>query len=202
MTREKADRSKSCGPKLLDNEEPSQDWSLEKLNNYARLQCREILDGKKLLTPMYWRLGAALSLAKKAFKHGEWCQHLEDQGIDKTQASKARAIHQTFAKVVDVAGLTVEEAYARRKRGHAAKTEGDAEPTQDVRRLRKSVRSISTRAESLIHAATSTVPEEAMILIPAVREAIRKLQELLVHFESQVDAARSSVKAGKSSQKE
>jgi hypothetical protein len=85
MARDRAEDGKSCGPQLFGDDEPNNEWGLDELNTYAQLQYRQILDGEKLLAPAYWRLGHTLVLAKKAFKHGKWSQHLKDLGIDKME---------------------------------------------------------------------------------------------------------------------
>lgn len=192
MTKKEANDGKRCGPQLFVDGEPSNEWGLDELNAYVQIQHRQILDGERLLTPTYWRLGHALVLAKKAFKHGKWSQHLKDLGIDKTRASKARAIFQAFDNVEDVAQLTVEEAYTQRKRKQAAKTDegsdGDAPPKQDVRQLRKSIGKIAERTGTVIDDAAFVERKEAVILIPAVRKAIRQLQELLGFLEEQAAA--------------
>jgi hypothetical protein len=199
MTRGKADNGKSCGPQLFVRDEPSNGWGLDELNAYAQMQYRQILDGEKLLAPAYWRLGQALALAKRAFKHGKWSQHLKDLGIDKTRASKARAICQTFDKADDVARLTVEEAYAKRQRRQSVEpdesTNCGPQTKKDVQRLRKSVGSVGKRTEDVIHDAAFAAPNEAVILIPAVRKAIRQLEELLDYLEQQAGAAPPDVKA-------
>ncbi|HUT93410.1 MAG TPA: hypothetical protein VMY37_28360 [Thermoguttaceae bacterium] len=127
MARDDLDDARSCGLQLFVDGEPSNEWGLEELSTYARMQYRQILDGEKLFAPAYWRLGHALVLAKTAFRHGKWAQHLKDLGIDKTRASKARAIYLTFDKAEDVSGLTVEEAYARRQRKQPAKADKGAD---------------------------------------------------------------------------
>jgi hypothetical protein len=187
MATNEVDAAKSCGPQLLYDGEPSNEWALEELNIYAQIQYRQILDGEKLLAPAYWRLGNALVLAKKAFRHGKWQQHLKDLGIDKTRASKARAIYRTFAKENDVVGLTVEEAYARRtfKQSPEGNDGARADSKKDVRRLRASVGSIAKRTEDAIHDAAFAAPEEALILIPPIRKAIGQLQDLLAFLEQQ-----------------
>lgn len=201
MRKNKADNGKSCGPQLFNGGEPSNEWGLEELSTYAQMQYRQILDGEKLLAPAYWRLGHALVLAKKAFRHGKWTQHLKDLGIDKTRASKARGIFLTFDKAEDVAQLTVEQAYAKRQRKRSAKpdegADGAAQPREDVHRLRKSVSSIGKRTEDAVHDAAFVAPEEAVILIPAVRKAIRQLQELLEYLEQQAGAAPADATAEK-----
>jgi len=64
---------------------------------------------------LYWRLGQALNLARSHSSRGEWASFLDDLGIEKTRASRARAIQSAFATEEAVAGLTVEQAYAQRK---------------------------------------------------------------------------------------
>ena len=189
MLNEEGNDLESCGPQLFADGEPSNEWGLEELDIYAQMQYQHILSGERLLSPAYWRLGHALVLAKEAFAHGKWSQHLKDLGIDKTRASKARAIYRTFDKPEDVAGLTVEEAYARRQGKEPAQSDRAnddvAQPEEDVQRLRRSVSSIGKRTEGVIDAAAFAAPAEAQILIPAVRKAIRQLQELLACLEQQ-----------------
>jgi hypothetical protein len=188
MARKNTNQAKSCVPQLFDNAEPGQDWSLDELSNYARIQYREILDGEKSQVQIYWRLGAALVLAKKAFKHGKWSQHLKELGIERTRASRARAIYQTFPEVEDTAGLTVAEAYDRRGRKQpSADSVDSSRQGQETRRLRKSVRLIGRKAKDLVQTSAATESQEAVILIPAVRKAIHQLQEFLDHLEQQVD---------------
>jgi hypothetical protein len=111
---------------------------------------------------------------------------LTELGIDKTRASKARAIYRTFAQEDEVAGLTVEEAYARRRKKKGKEPADDvATPKPDVKGLRKSVGKIAQRTGAVIHDAAFAVPEEAVVLIPAVRNAIRQLEELLKFLEQQ-----------------
>jgi len=187
---------KSCGtPQPLPTAQPSNEWLPEQLKTYAQAQYRQIIDGESYLTPPYWRLGHALVLAKKTFTHGQWTHYLEELGIDKTRASKARAIYRTFTGEEDVAGLTVEEAYARRRRKKPRATPGSASdaagPQRNSRSLRTSVGSISKRTAAVIHDAAFVAPEEATILIPAVRKAIHELQELLGALEQQAAASSS-----------
>jgi hypothetical protein len=199
MAGDELDDSKSCGSQLFAGSEPSNEWGLEELGLYAQMQYHRILDGEKLLTPAYWHLGHALILAKKAFKHGKWSHYLKELGIDKTRASKARAIHRTFDDLDELAKLTVAQAYAKRQRKKPTKpgdtTDSAAHPAQDVQRLRKSVRSIGKRTEKVIHDAAFAAPEEAVILVPVVRKAIRQLQDLLDWLEKQSDAASGDAEA-------
>ena len=107
---------KSCEPQLLDDEQPSHSWGLDKLAEFAQEQHRIIVDGEKEQVPAYWRLGQALSLARKQFARGQWGKYLDELEIHKTRASKARAIFRSFQSPKDVAGKSVEEAYGCRDR--------------------------------------------------------------------------------------
>lgn len=189
----RSDAGKSCGPKLFRDGEPSGEWALDELGAYAQFRHRQILEGERQLAVGYWRLGQALVLAKQAFKHGLWSQYVRDLGIDKTRASKATAIFQTFDGADEVARLTVEEAYARRQRRRPVKAgggpDGATHPKEDVQRLRKAVAAIAKRSGDAVHDAAFVAGKEAVILIPAVRKAIGQLQDLLEHLERQASVA-------------
>ena len=134
--------------------------------------------------------GTALDIAKKSFGHGQWLQYLQSLGIDPTRASKARAIHRTFPKEEDIACLTVEEAYTRRRRQRsaAAPAAGAAKPKKSIQSLRTSVGKLAQRTGTLIQEAAFATPGEATILIPAVRKAIRELETLLGFLQQQAAA--------------
>ena len=185
---------KSCGtPQPLPASEPNNEWLPAQLSIYARTQYQQIIDAETHLARPYRRLGHALDLAKKDFGHGQWAQYLKELGIDKTRASKARAIYRTFPKEEDVANLTVEEAYARRRRKRpTAESKSEAEKRQtkkSVKSLRSSVGNIAQRTGIVVHDAAFATPEEATILIPAVRKAIHELQALLKFLEQQAATA-------------
>ena len=189
MARKNGDDEKSCGPQHLVSGEPSSEWAVDELGRYAQMQHQQIADGEKLLTASYWRLGHALELAKMSFNHGQWTKYLDELKIDPTRASKARAIYRTFGEEEEVAGLTVEEAYDQRERQQAKKPEendeGDDHPQADVKRLRRFVTTVSKGAEEVIHDATFAEPEDAEVLIPAIRKAIGQLQDFLGRLEEQ-----------------
>ncbi|MGA2617297.1 MAG: hypothetical protein ABSF26_06760 [Thermoguttaceae bacterium] len=193
MEKEPVTGGKSFDSQLLPTGEPNSEWGLGQLGVYAQLQYRQIMDGEKSLTTRYWRLGLALVLARSIFKHGLWSQHLKDLGIDKTRASKARAIYRAFAKAGDVAGLRVDEAYARRKRKLAKSpienTNKESAATKDAKMLRASIGRIAKKTGSVIHTAAYAEPKDAKLLIPAVRKAIQQLEELLRFLEEQAAKA-------------
>ena len=105
---------KSCVPQHL-QQPPDPAWGVEDLGHYARAQEQAIAQGEHSLTTCYWRLGFALNLARKHLAHRQWGRYLGELGIEKTRASKARAIHGTFTAEEEVAELTVQEAYRRRQ---------------------------------------------------------------------------------------
>jgi hypothetical protein len=165
---------KFLGPQLLPEGQPTNEWGVDQLGVYAQMQYRQIVDEEKHATRSYWRLGNALSQAKKAFAHGHWARYLKELGIDKSRASKARVIYRTFTQEEDATGLTVDEAYARRHcQGKRKQHVGDADASErDVKGLHRSVRRIAERTGAVIHEAAFAAPGEAGILIPAVRKAI------------------------------
>lgn len=103
---------KGFDPQPLAN--PTADWSIERLGEYAAEQHRGMARDEQSLTVRYWRLGMALELARNKTSHGQWRHFLDAHHIDKTRASKARAIYASFSRAEELAGLTVEEAYALR----------------------------------------------------------------------------------------
>ena len=187
--KEHASNEKSCGsPQLLPGNEPNNEWLPEQLGTYAQNQYQQIVDGETHLTRPYWRLGHALEIAKKSFGHGQWEQYLKSLGIDPTRASKARAIYRTFACEDDVAHLTVEAAYARRRkrqRSAPPATRKAANSKKSANVLRKSISKIADRTGTVVHDAAFASADEAIVLIPAVRKAIRELQALLEFLQQQ-----------------
>lgn len=104
---------------------PDAAWGVEDLGRYARAQEHAIVEGEQSLTTSYWRLGLALNLARKHLAHRQWGRYLGELGIEKTRAAKARAIHDAFTAEKEVAELTVEEAYRRRRRKPRARNSND-----------------------------------------------------------------------------
>ncbi|QDU94469.1 hypothetical protein [Lignipirellula cremea] len=186
------DGLKGCGPQPFRSGNPNNEWGIDELSFYAQIQFGQILEGERLLTPSYWRLGNALALAKKSLHRGQWAQYLAALGIDKTRASKARAIHRTFPEAGDVVDLTVEEAYDRRQRPATTASTHRGEQSnlqKDSHRLRHTVSKIATRSREAIHDAAFAAPAEAVLLIPAVRKAIQELEQLLSHLVQQAALA-------------
>jgi len=184
MSRNRNQTHKSCDAKHMAESEPNSDWELDQLSNYAQEQHSQILDGERRLTPTYWRLGCALILARKACKHGKWGEHLESLGIDRSRASKARAIFRTFDNVADVGELTVQEAYDLRD---SKRTGADAATKRTLARFRKSLDRVAERTSGVLEEAIPMAPKDAENLLPAVRGAIAKLEELVQSLEIPVN---------------
>ena len=192
---------RSFDPQLLPEGEPNSEWGIEQLGVYAQLQHRTIIAGEKSLTSTYWRLGQALDLALKNLPRGHRGKYLERLGIDKTRASKSRAIARTFEKEEEVRDLSVEDVYAqRRKKKQQQESQQNCEPTQsagskEAHALRKFVGFVSKQAEALIDTAGFAEPEDAEELLPCFREAVGQLVKLVRHLEHQAESRRAEVTA-------
>ena len=106
--------AKSCGPQPFTEDLPTNDWDSDKLGKFATSQHEAIVGDETTLATRYWRLALALNLARKQIRRGNWIRFIEAHRIDRTRASRARAIHRTFNSVNDLDGLTVEQAYPGR----------------------------------------------------------------------------------------
>lgn len=109
------DVSQGCGPQPFD-ELLSHATPLTRLTELAGEVHAALVAFEKSATPHYWRLGQILMLARKQVPRGEWADFLAALGIEKTRASKARAIFRTFHTAEGTAGLSVADAYDRRAR--------------------------------------------------------------------------------------
>ena len=179
---------KSFGLQPLPNGEPSNEWTPDQLGWYAQAQHQQIVDGEKLLTPAYWRLGKALNFAKKNFGHGQWTKFLESWGIDKTRAARARAIYGAFDNDEAVLGISVEQAYKQRKRRQVTAPGAKRSRSCEERTLSRFAMNVSRQAESLIDEAAFVESKNAGRLLPALDEAIIRLQRLRDWLERQASA--------------
>jgi hypothetical protein len=114
--RTKPDQEKSCVQNLLHRVTPTTDWPLNELADLAQSLHQAISRRERSVAGLYWRLGQALSLARPGFPHGQWGEFLTSLQIRKPRAAKAVAIFHAFATAEAVAALTVDAAYAQRKR--------------------------------------------------------------------------------------
>ncbi len=191
MTQKKNDE-KCCETQHLEAKEPDGRWTIEELGRFARAQHQLIADGEKLLALGYWKLGGALEILRQNFNHGQWCKCLDELGIDRTRASKARCIRRTFECEADIRGLTVAEAYGRRKRKHRQSQDSEADSEDEKHALADFIKDVCERATSLIHNAAFAKQEEALSLLPSVDDAIRLLEEIHDQLRERADSPKSA----------
>jgi len=163
---------------------PDPTWGVDCLGEYARQQDQAIVNGEQALTAYYWRLGLALELARKQFSHSQWGRYLSSLGIDKTRASRARAIQRTFEAEEQVAELSVKEAYSRRKRQprkspilRSASRAPVAERHEEVDLVNFLV-GVCHQVESCLSQAESASAEQANCYLSVLEEALRELNGL------------------------
>lgn len=173
---------KGCDPQLFDSDTPSEEWEIDRLGGFAATEYRAIVAEEITLAPRYWRLGLALNLARKLVPHGHWMKFLKSYEIDKTRASKARAIHRTFACEQDLNGLTVEKAYARRER-HGG---GCTSETEDaVAKLGAYLRNLSEYTDGVVDDVQWNPREAVAELLNSLDQAISDLERLRERLQSQ-----------------
>lgn len=109
-----------CGPQPF-GEQPSHATPLDRLTDLAAEAHAALMACEKSATPHYWRLGQILMLARKQVPRGDWADYLTTLGIEKTRASKARAIFRAFHTAEETSVLSVADAYDCRARSVSAK---------------------------------------------------------------------------------
>lgn len=165
----------SCGPQ----QPPSENWNADQLGRYAQSQNEDINAGERYLTPSYWRLGQALHLARTKVKNG-WGEFLETWGIDKTRASKARAIYKTFGDPDKVSEMSVEQAYDKRERRvvRPRKAVGTKSGLEHPPSLTEFVLEIRKWAGLLLDKAAVITEMRAQALLPEITAAVTELKRL------------------------
>ncbi|MDP6557791.1 MAG: hypothetical protein QGG71_24200 [Pirellulaceae bacterium] len=174
--------SKGCTPQLFPDERPGLDWPLERLKDFAKSQHQEILADEEALAVKYWRLGAALNLLRNNFNRGQWQQLLATLGIDKTRASRARAIARTFANETELAGLTVRQAYERRCRSRVSQPTASANSSEAISKLRRLLDRITKVANEFSEFEAIAEPHP---LLPALDASIAELERLRDSLQTQ-----------------
>jgi len=181
-------QEKSCGLQLL-TDQPSHSWDLDQLSRYAQEQHQMIVDGEKRLAPTYWRLGQALSLARKQFHRGQWDKFLKSLDIERTRAARARAIFNTFSTAQEVEGKSVEEAYGRRTRRQKNTAPDASSKSRKCKgALRTFLNRVPNEAEALVDVAAHTEPTEARRLLVAVEKAIQRLEQIRDQLQKHADS--------------
>lgn len=179
--------AKSCEPQLL-QQPPDSTWGVNDLGHYARAQEQAIAAGEKSLTACYWRLGLALNLARKHFAHRQWGRYLGELGIEKTRASKARAIHGAFEAEDEVAALTVQEAYRRRQsKPRAATAEKRVTPPAEFD-LVEFLLGVCKQADGCADQVAYLELEQAQQILTTLDETIAELDKLRQLFRARVGA--------------
>lgn len=171
-------KQKSCDPQRF-ADEPQANWGVEDLGRYARARHDEIAAGEQSLAAAYWRLGAALNLARRQFGRGQWGKFLAEFGIEKTRASKARAIHQAFGSKRAVERLSVQEAYSRRERRSRKTTRAKrGERNTHQPSLTDFLLDICQMADTFLDDAGGVGPHDAAAVLPIVEAAVEELTKL------------------------
>ncbi len=193
MTKPKSrSHRKSCDPQLS-HTQPTDDWGVEQLGQYAQARHEEISAGEQSLAVSYWRLGLALNLARRQFTHGQWAGFLSTLNIDKTRASKARAIQRSFESEQPLHGLSVQEAYRRRQRSPRKSSPRTKRRQKLNPSGRKSLISdwlldICQQADGYRGEIDLASPEEASALIPVIESVVEELNRLRNELQQRSDA--------------
>jgi len=182
---DKEDSDNVSGAKPNPDEEPSESWDLDSVSHYAKTQHDLIVQGEHTLAPLYWRLGQSLHFARKLVPRGHWGGYLEELGVHKVRASKARAIYRTFSTPDAVTGMAIEEAYDQRVRRTAvaenrrrpSKTREECEPDEWVK-LETFLLEVCDRAEGLVDVAAFATQDRRTDLFSVFRLAMERLRNL------------------------
>lgn len=172
---------KSFDPAIF-TDPPDAQWGVADLGRYARAQDEAIAAGEKALSPIYWRLGLALNLARKQFAHGQWTRYLREHEIDKTRAARARAIHGTFETEQQVAELSVEAAYRRRKKKPRTTTATKPDVSQPPPGVIEFLLSVCQQADRFAEQAEYLPMEQAAAIVMTIEETIAELVKLRDRF--------------------
>jgi hypothetical protein len=175
----------SCTPQHFTTRCPTNEWLPEQLCTYAQAQHQAILDDERHLAVKYWRLGRALDLLRRSFNHGQWAQLLTQLDIEKTKASRARAIARTFEKEDELAGLTVKQAYDKRPRKLRKPAPEQSKPKQETGKLGRFLDHVTKTADLFVDEAGFAEEAEAMALLPAIEAAMQKLEQIRVLLRQQ-----------------
>ncbi len=143
MSREKM-RCESFDNDVIDNLDPAVAEQLAIDRN------GKINEAGAYITGLYWDLGAALLKLRELYgKHGEWERKLARMGIERTRATKAMRIKQTFTRRTDCEQMSVERAYAMRKRKKTVEYDTPHPPDHSCFTPNESLRVYNCRFEDL-----------------------------------------------------
>jgi hypothetical protein len=104
---------------------PTDAWDTDSLARCAEFHHHFIHTAETLLTLSYWSMGRALELLHAKLTVRQFGQVLQDYGIHKVRASKARAIARFYTTPEELEGVSVQDAYQA-----AIKNRREQEPPQ------------------------------------------------------------------------
>jgi len=171
---------------------PTAEWTIEELTIYAQAQRDAIYEDERRGAVAYWRLGQALNMLRKNFHHGHWEKLLNDLQLEKSKASRARAIAKTFAEEREVVRLTVKEAYEKRTRPQRRAPKTSGEPNRALKRLRQFLAHVAKKADFYLDEAAFADVTSASETLPAVAAAIEKLRTLHTYLSKQADESQTA----------
>ncbi|MBI1247738.1 hypothetical protein GC197_07790 [bacterium] len=176
---------------LLDDQ-PNEAWDVERLGAFAQARHQEIDTDEQSLARAYWQLGLALNLARRQFSQGQWAKFLNEQGIDKTRASKARAIQRSFDTENSVEGLSIQEAYRKRKRksrksGPTKKSRKSTNKHERVN-IAEWLRDVCQQVDIFLDEVSSTDTDDAANVLPAIDAAVEELNRLRSQVQQRISA--------------
>ena len=156
---------------------PTAEWLPEQLIAYVHALKAAIDDDERGLAIKYWRMGIALNLLRRSFNRGHWERFLIGAKLDKTKASRARAIARTFEKESDLAGLTVRDAYGKRARKPHPQAPATATRSKQPR-LARFFQTVAREADALADEAGFAEQAAAAELLSAAEAALVNVQRL------------------------
>lgn len=185
---------KDCGPQPFPGAKLSHATPLEQLGVLAQEVHAELIAGERAATPGYWRLGQILSLAKKQVERGRWADYLASLKIEKTRASKSRAIFRTYSSPKQLEGLSVSEAYEQRVRtARKEKTTPDvlrrSDPVPFKAALPRWIYTLIDDAQRLRDEVEFLTETEVTTVLKTVGGAEQLLRELKVLLQRRADVA-------------
>jgi hypothetical protein len=181
--------TKSCGPQHSEKKQNSKKETGEQLQQAAIKLHISIQDSEVKLASQYWELGKLLEQLEKLTKHGEWEKRLATMKINKTRASKARAIYRTFQaedERKELEKLTVEQAYSRRSRIVKSK---DPKDTSNVKLFFNLNNRLVEVTEKVIADSEQLSPDVKEELIDQLTESQKILDSLLKTLKLKTDSS-------------
>ena len=180
--------SEGCNTQHVPDGEPTTQWTFEELIAHAQLQHASIAEAEKPLSALYWRLGKALEMARGKYKHGRWGKFLESLGIEKTRASRARAIFSTFPDETDVADMSVDRACKQGSRKKHPTERDDAASRSGPATIRSFLKPLVIELDDLYDVVAFLSPAEAKELTPDMDDSRRKFEALCELLRTRVQA--------------